>query len=75
MRPPQIKTTPNSTRSSLQYKWNSICVEVRFNMAYPKHMMPQVITVDRILNRVPIKKTTQGRPNECQIVYLGITIK
>ena len=31
--------------------------------------------VDRILNRVPIKKTTQGRPNECQIVYLGITIK
>ena len=31
--------------------------------------------VDRILIWAPIKKTTQGKPNECQIVYLGITIK
>jgi hypothetical protein len=31
--------------------------------------------VVRIFTWVPIKKNTQGRPNECQIVYLGITIK
>jgi hypothetical protein len=31
--------------------------------------------VDRVFFGVPIKKTTQGRPNECQILYLGITIK
>jgi hypothetical protein len=33
-------------------------------------------TVDKFFfTWVPIKKTTQGRPNECQILYLGITIK
>ena len=31
--------------------------------------------VDRFLVWVPIKKTTHGRPNECQILYLGITIR
>ena len=31
--------------------------------------------VDRFLVRVPLKKTTQGRPNECQMLNLGITIK
>ena len=31
--------------------------------------------VDRIFIWVPIKKTTQGRPNECQMLNLGITIK
>jgi hypothetical protein len=33
------------------------------------------MVVDRIFTWVQIKKNTQGRPNECQIVYLGITIK
>jgi hypothetical protein len=33
------------------------------------------LSVDRIFTWVPIKKTTQGRPNECQMLYLGITIK
>jgi hypothetical protein len=31
--------------------------------------------VVRIFTWVQIKKNTQGRPNKCQIVYLGITIK
>jgi hypothetical protein len=31
--------------------------------------------VDKFFTWVQIKKNTQGRPNECQIVYLGITIK
>ena len=34
-----------------------------------------MMTVDRIFTWVQIKKNPQGRPNECQIVYLGITIK
>ena len=34
-----------------------------------------MLSVDRFLLWVPIKKTTQGRPNECQVVHLGITIK
>jgi hypothetical protein len=33
------------------------------------------ILVVRIFTWVQIKKNTQGRPNECQIVYLGMTIK
>ena len=37
-----------------------------------KHMF---VRVDRFFIWVPIQKTTQGRPNECQILYLGITIK
>ena len=31
--------------------------------------------VDRFLVWVPIKKTTQGKQNECQVLNLGITIK
>ena len=33
------------------------------------------LIVDRFFVWVLIKKTTQRRPNECQILYLGITIK
>ena len=32
-------------------------------------------TVDRFLDWVPIKKTTQGRLNKCQILHLSVTIR
>jgi hypothetical protein len=31
--------------------------------------------VDSFRDRVPIKKTTQGRLNESQILHLGVTIR
>ena len=35
-----------------------------------KNKYISIKTVDRIFVWVPIKKTTQGKPNECQIFYI-----
>ena len=48
---------------------------IRFNHVGQFHDKEVGVYVDRFLVWVPMKKTTQGRPDECQILYLGITIK